>query len=333
MSAPPTADVEVGRSDMLDALPRGTLVLSFVALQLIAFAGTYALDAPTWYVGFALVSVLVTAIAANEGVFGVAIALFGSVLLLAVGLPLALFVARQRPTLVIERALDPAVHRMLYLSVYGPLLAASFSLLFGVPLALALARGFPGRSIVESLVDLPLVVPHSAAGIIVLFGFGRGGAFPRLSVLGTMIGMVLALVFVSAPFAVNSAREAFETVDHRVEYASRIHGASRLETFRRVTGPLAMRGILTGGVLAWARSVSEFGAIAIVAYSVRFFYPVAGETVTSQHAPVFIRKAYLTGGLAESGAVTFLLLVLSTVVFLLIRWLANGRAATTGGMR
>ena len=332
MSAPSTADVDVGRTAAFEMLPRGTLVLAFLIVQLVAFAALYAAGYPTAYALFVLISVLGTAYAANEGPFGMTVAVLGSVLLLAVGLPLAMFVARQQPSLIVEQALNPEVHKMLYLSVYAPLLAAIGSLVFGVPLALMLARGFPGKSIVSSLVDLPLVVPHSAAGILILFGFGKGGAFPQLSILGTMTGMVLALVFVSAPFAVNSAREAFEAVDNRVEYASRIHGASRVETFRRITGPLALRGILTGGVLAWARSVSEFGAVAIVAYTVQFFYPLEGSKVFTSHAPVFIRKAYLTGGLEQSGAVTFLLLALSTAVFLLIRWLAYDNSAGTGGI-
>ncbi|WP_433634013.1 ABC transporter permease [Halomicrococcus sp. NG-SE-24] len=332
MTAPQTADIDAGKRDLFESLPRGSLILAFILVQLVAFAATYAAGIPTAYAGFVIVSVLGTAYAADEGIFGMTAAVFGSVLLLAIGLPLAMFVARQQPSLVVEQALDPEVHRMLYLSVYGPLIAALVSVIFGVPLALVLSQGFPGQSIVESLVDLPLVVPHSAAGIIVLFGFGEGGVFPQLTLLGTMVGFVLAMVFVSAPFAVNSAREAFEAIDTRVEYASRIHGANRFETFRRVTAPLAARGILTGGVLAWARSVSEFGAVAIVAYSVSFFYPPAGDTVTTQHAPVFIRRAYLSGGLEQSGAVTFILLVFSTITFLIIRWLAYSDTPATGGM-
>jgi molybdate/tungstate transport system permease protein len=240
-----------------------------------------------------------------------------------------MFVARQTPSLIIEKALDPDVHRVLYLGVYGPLLAALLSLLFGVPLAYLLAEGFSGQPLVESLVDLPLVVPHSVAGIIVLFGFGKGGAFPQFSVLGTMVGMVLAMAFVAAPYAVNASREAFEAIDDRLEYASRIHGANRWETFRRVTGPLAVRGMITGGVLAWARAVSEFGAVAVVAYSVTFFYPFAGEKVTAQHAPVFVYNTYLQGGLEESGAVAFLLLAVSAVIFLIVRYITD--EGTTGG--
>ncbi|TKX83757.1 sulfate ABC transporter permease, partial [Halorubrum sp. SS5] len=94
--------------------------------------------------------------------------------------------------------------------------------------------------------------------------------------------------------------------------------------------PLAVRGMITGGVLAWARAVSEFGAVAVVAYSVEFFYPFAGEKVTAQHAPVFVYNTYLQGGLEESGAVAFLLLAVSAAIFLLVRYLTDD--GTAGGM-
>jgi molybdate/tungstate transport system permease protein len=314
-----------------DRLGKAPLVAGFVVVQALAFAATYATGHPTWYAYFIVGSTAVTAYALDGSSFTVAAATAGSVLMVALGLPLFMFVARQSWPLVAQKALDPEVHRVIYLGVYGPLLAALLSLAFGVPLARLLSRGFPGQPLVESLVDLPLVVPHSVAGILVLFGFGEGGAFPGFSVLGTMVGMVLAMTFVSAPYAVNATREAFESIDDRLEYASRIHGAGEWETFRRVTAPLAVRGMVTGGVLAWARAVSEFGAVAVVAYSVEFFYLPAGERVTAQHAPVFVYNTYLQGGLEESGAVAFLLLSVSAVVFLLVRYVTED-STTTGGM-
>jgi molybdate/tungstate transport system permease protein len=321
---------ETERRFEIAAVGRTPLVVAFVAVQALAFAAAYSVGQPTWYAYFIVGSTAVTAYALDGTPFTVATATAGSLLTVALGLPLFMFVARQTPALVIEKALDPDVHRVLYLGVYGPLLAALLSLLFGVPLAHLLAKGFSGQPLVESLVDLPLVVPHSVAGIIILFGFGKGGAFPQFSVLGTMVGMVLAMAFVSAPYAVNASREAFEAIDDRLEYASRIHGADEWETFRRVTGPLAVRGMITGGVLAWARAVSEFGAVAVVAYSVEFFYPLAGGKVTAQHAPVFVYNTYLQGGLEESGAVAFLLLAVSAAIFLLVRYLTDD--GTAGGM-
>jgi len=307
-----------------------SLVAGFVGVQALAFAAAYLGGRPTWYALFMILSTAVTAYALDGTSFTVATATLGSVLMVALALPLFMFVARQQPSLVAEKTLDPDVHRVLYLGVYGPLLAAILSLVFGVPLARLLADGFPGQPIVESLVDLPLVVPHSVAGIIILFGFGKGGAFPQVSILGTMVGMVLAMAFVSAPYAVNATREAFEAIENRLEYAARIHGANRWETFRRVTGPLAVRGMITGGVLAWARAVSEFGAVAVVAYSVKFFYLPEGKQVTAQHAPVFVYNTYLQGGLGESGAVAFLLLAVSAAIFLIVRYLTDDGVASGG---
>lgn len=319
--------------------------LRFVALQAVAFGAAYGLGSlvelglgtpvtgaahPVRYLAYVALGTAAVVLT-EEGGFTVLTASLGALLAVALGLPLFLFVARQSPALVLEKAADPQVHRVLYLGVYAPLLAAAVSLLLGVPLAHLLAEGFAGQPFVESLVDLPLVVPHSVAGLIILFGFGAGGAFPVLSILGTMVGLVLAMAFVSAPYAVNASREAFEAIDDRLEYASRVHGANRWETFRRVTGPLAVRGMITGGVLAWARSVSEFGAVAVVAYSVEFFYPFAGGRVTAQHAPVFVYNTYLQGGLAESGAVAFLLLAVSAVIFLLVRYLTDD-GSLAGGM-
>ena len=315
----------------MDGVGRVSLAVAFVVIQGLAFAGAYTIGRSTWYAFFMIGSTAATAYLLRRDSFVVAAATMGSILMVALGLPLFMFVARQQPSIVVEKALSSDVHRMLYLGVYGPLLAAIVSLLFGIPLAHLFSEGFAGQQLVESLVDLPLVVPHSVAGILILFGFGQGGAFPNVTVLGSMIGMVLAMTFVSAPYAVNATREAFESIDDRLEYASRIHGANRWDTFRRVTAPLAIRGMITGGVLAWARAVSEFGAVAVVAYSVSFFYPPSGGEVTTQHAPVFVYGTYLQGGLAESGAVAFILLCVSALIFLIIRYLTTD-STTTGGV-
>lgn len=320
------------------------LGVAAAAVGTLLLAGLVALIADLWLLVLGPVVLTLLAGRATGKWAGVAAATLGAVLLIALALPLGLFILRQRPALVAEALASPAVHRMLWLSVYAPLLAAVASLAFGVPLAYLLRRGFPGREVVASLVDLPLVVPHTVAGLIVLFGFGEGAAFGDVRVLGTTVGLVAALTFVSAPYAVNAARDAFEGVDRRVEYAARAHGAGPVETFRRVTVPLAARGVLTGGVLAWARGVSEFGAVAVVAYSVDFLYPgrlpralaergladlgalVEAVRVVGQHAPVYVYNVYTSRGLAASGAVAVVLLGLNAVVFLLVRSLAYGES-------
>lgn len=302
---------------------RKVLVGVFIAIHAVMLVLCQWLDHPTVYALFIPVSAATGACLARWGAFAIISTTVGAVIVMLLAIPLIFFVARQDPALVLEKALDPAVQQSLYLGVYAPLLAALVGVGLGVPLALSLANGFAGSTIIQSLVDLPLVIPHSVAGLMVLFAFGHGGAFTSLPVLGTLAGAVLAMVFVSAPYAINATRQAFEAVPERVDYAARVHGATPWQTFWRVTLPLARRGIVVGGLLAWARSVSEFGAVAIVAYSMSFFYPFAGHDVRSQHAPVFVYNTYLSEGLPEAGAVGLLLLIVSAFIFLLVRSLTG----------
>jgi molybdate/tungstate transport system permease protein len=120
------------------------------------------------------------------------------------------------------------------------------------------------------------------------------------------------MLFVSCPFAVNSARVAFEAVDPRLERAAQSLGATPWHAFRRVTLPLAMRGVLTGTVLVYARSISEFGAVVIIAY-----YPAT--------APVEIYNLFLQSGLTQSAAAAVVLLIVTLATFLVFRTLASGR--------
>lgn len=302
---------------------RAIVVSGFTAVHVIMFVLCQWLGHPTVYALFIPVSAASATCLARWDVFSVIAATIGAIVVMLLAIPVILFIARQDPSLVWAKAMEPAVRQSLYLGVYAPLLAALVSVMLGVPLAYSLVRGFYGSALVQSVVDLPLVVPHSVAGLMVLFAYGQGGAFAGLSVLGTLAGAVLAMVFVSAPYAINAARQAFEAVPARLEYAARVHGAKPWQTFRRVTLPLARRGILVGGLLAWARSVSEFGAVAIVAYSMSFFYPFAGHTVRAQHAPVFVYNTFLSQGLAEAGAVGLLLLIVSAFIFLLVRGLTG----------
>lgn len=312
---------------------RWSLALAVITVQVVAFAAAFALEQPTAYAAFAVLSAAILALGSGRGVFETLLAVFGTVLLLALGLPILMIVARQDPGLVLQKAASEDVQRALYLSVYGPLLSALLVTALGVPVAYLLSRGFTGQQFVESLIDLPLVVPHSVAGLAVLFAFGKGAAVPWMPVLGTLWGMVVAMSFVSAPFAVNAAREGFESIDRRVEQAARSLGASQFETFRRVHLPLAFRGVFTGGLLAWARSVSEFGAVAIVAYNVRnVSLPGLGEAAYTQTAPVLIFNVFTSQSLADSGAVAVLLLALCTLIFLVVRWVVYDSDGTHGGI-
>jgi molybdate/tungstate transport system permease protein len=186
----------------------------------------------------------------------------------------------------------------------------------GVPLAYLLSRyNFPGKRVLEGIVDIPVVVPHTAAGIALLFVFGRnfliGKAFGGLGIsfIDSLAGIVIAMLFVSVPFLINSAKEGFNKVDLRLEKVSRSLGASAWQTFTRITLPLTWRSILSGNIMMWARGISEFGAVIILTY-----YPMT--------APTLIYERFQTLGLSYSQPVAAILIMVCVIAFIVLRWLA-----------
>jgi molybdate/tungstate transport system permease protein len=158
----------------------------------------------------------------------------------------------------------------------------------GTPLAYVLARGtFRGRSVIAALVDLPLLIPHPVAGIALLLALGRQtDAGSLLETLGTRItgsvtGIIAAMTFVAAPLFVAAAREAFEQVDARLEGVARTLGDSRYTAIRRVTLPLASRGLLAAGIVMWSRAASEFGAIVVLTYNPKVASVLSYDRFTS----------------------------------------------------
>lgn len=200
-------------------------------------------------------------------------ALLAIVIMLFVFVPLAKTMFSSSPAMLFDTLLDDKVRSAIWLSLYTALLATLVGMVFGVPLAYILARfNFPGKRTVESLIDVPIVIPHTAAGIALLFVFGRdflaGKVFGSIGItfVDSVAGIIVAMLFVSIPFLINSAKEGFKSVDIRLEKVSRTLGASPWQTFLRVTLPLAWRSILAGNIMMWARGISEFGAVMILAY-------------------------------------------------------------------
>jgi molybdate transport system permease protein len=162
----------------------------------------------------------------------------------------------------------PEAREALWLSAYTSTIAAALCLVLGLPLAWLLARvDFAGRRLVRALVAVPLVLPPVVAGVALLSAFGRHGLVgePLRAAFGTQIpyttvAVVLAHTFVALPFFVISTEGALRATSGRLEVAAATLGAERWTTFWRVTLPLAMPGVLAGLVLAWARSLGEFGA-------------------------------------------------------------------------
>jgi molybdate transport system permease protein len=146
------------------------------------------------------------------------------------------------------------------------------AVVFGTPLAFVLARHrFRGRKVVDTLVELPTVLPPSVAGVALLIAFGRQGLVGRwLAPLGiglpfTEAAVVLAQLFIAAPLFVKAAMGGFAAVEDELELAAAVDGASKWQVFRQITLPLAATALLSGTVLAWARAMGEFGATIIFA--------------------------------------------------------------------
>ncbi len=182
--------------------------------------------------------------------------------------PLASMVLSTNWAALPEHLASPVARSALRLSLVTSTVAITCCLLLGLPLAWLLARvDFRGRSALRALVTVPLVLPPVVAGIALRTAFGRTGIIgePLLAWTGfafpfTTWGVVLAHVFVSMPFVVISIEGALRSADPRYDAAAATLGATRWTTFRRVTVPLALPGVVAGTVLGWARSLGEFGA-------------------------------------------------------------------------
>jgi molybdate/tungstate transport system permease protein len=199
----------------------------------------------------------------------------GAVVLLALlAIPVGALVVRGGADGLRQLASDPELKGALALTALTATAATLVTVLLGTPLAYLLARErMPAGSLVSALVELPLLIPHPVAGIALLLAFGRaspaGAALARvgLGIVGSPLGISLAMLFVAAPLYVSAARESIARVDRHYEDVARTLGDSQWRAVRRVTLPLAGRGLFAAAIVMWARAISEFGAIVILTYN------------------------------------------------------------------
>jgi len=210
----------------------------------------------------------------------------------------------------------------LRLSLITSAITVAVTAVVGTPLAYLLARRrFPGRAVVDALIELPIVVPPVVAGLGMLMAFGRTSAIGEaldgagVTLPFTMTAVVFAQLFVGAPFFLRSAKLGFEAVDPELEETAQTLGASPLRTFLRVSVPLASRALIGGLVLCWARAIAEFGATIIFAGN------LPGRTQTLPLAVLTELESDLGGALA----LAVVLVAMSLLVLVAIRLLA-GRA-------
>jgi molybdate transport system permease protein len=200
------------------------------------------------------------------------LALLSLPLVLFLALPLLAIGLRTPPSLLLSNLQQPAVLQAIGLSFVTTTITTLLTILLGTPLAYLLARhNFRGRTILDTLIDAPIVLPPAVAGVGLLLAFGRRGIWGSyldelgLTIAFTQAAVVLAQLFVSAPLYIKAATTGFMNVDRELEQAAALDGASGWQTFRRITTPLALPALCSGVVMTWARALGEFGATIIFA--------------------------------------------------------------------
>jgi molybdate/tungstate transport system permease protein len=218
------------------------------------------------------------------------------------------------PTAFGVTLIDPEVIASIILTLKASLYATVAAIFLGVPLAYLLVRHeFRGKKLVEGIVDLPVIIPHSAAGIALLTVWGRNSAFGRatgLSILGTEVAICIAMFFVSVPLLVGTVKNGLKLIDPRYEKVAITLGASPMRAFFTVTLPMLRKSIISGSILMWARGISEFGAVIILAY-----HPMI--------APILIFDRYETYGLEWARPVAVILILICFAVFFALRVLED----------
>jgi len=252
----------------------------------------------------------------NSGFYLLIIFLSGLLLLFLVA-PMLGLVLSSSTVKIFATAADPQFQDSLRLTLVTSAAATLIGAIGAIPLAWLLARhDFFFKKLITGIIDLPVVIPHTAAGVALL-GFasrdtlaGKLASTVGLNLVGSPLGIGIAMAFVSLPFLINAARSGFEAVPLRLEQAAASLGASPARILLTVSIPMASRSIAGGLVLMFARGLSEFGAVVIVAYN---------PMVT----PVYLYDRLNNFGLEYATPVAILLLVVSLGVFVLSRALSK----------
>jgi molybdate/tungstate transport system permease protein len=243
----------------------------------------------------------------------------GALVLLFILAPLLGMFLKTSPQSLFETAQDKEVTGSIWLTIWISVVSTSLFAFAAIPFSYLLARKkFPLKKLITGIIDLPVVIPHSAAGIAIL-GFvsrdtvlGKMGSAIGLNFVGNPAGIAVAMAFVSIPYLINSARDGFAGVPVRTEKAALTLGASPARVFFTISLPLAWRNVVSGLILMFARGMSEFGAVIVVAY-----HPMI--------TPVLIYERFGAFGLKYARPVSVLFILISLALFILLRWMAKER--------
>ncbi len=238
---------------------------------------------------------------------------------LYLALPVLALFFRTTPELFISSLSDPAVTAALWLSLFTSVISLGIVILVGTPFAYVHSRNtYPGKMIVDTLIDLPLVLPPAVAGMALLVLYGRVGLVGRyLDMFGitlafTTIAVIMAQIFVASPFYLRQAKSLFEQLDPSYEETARTLGASPLRIFLTITLPLTASGLVSGAVMTFGRALGEFGA------TIMFAGNLPGVTQTMPLA-VYIG---LQGNFNIGLTISILLVIISFIIMVAVRYLA-----------
>ena len=251
--------------------------------------------------------------------FSLLLVFLGGIALLFIVAPIAGLVFSVSPGDISDAARDREISHSVLLTLFASMMGTLFFGIAGIPLAYILARKkFRFRQVIIGAIDLPIVIPHTAAGIALLgcisreTWLGKAASSLGINFVGTTTGIALAMAFVSIPFLINAAREGFAAVPERLEKVALTLGASPAHVFFKISVPMAWRSIISGMVMMFARGMSEFGAVVIIAY----------HTMT---APVLIFERFGAFGLSYARPAAVLFAGVSLGVFILMRLIAHRR--------
>jgi len=239
---------------------------------------------------------------------------------LYLALPVIALFFRTTPDLFFSSLSNPEVISALWLSLFTSLVSLGVVILVGTPFAFVHSRNnYLGKVIVDTLIDLPLVLPPAVAGLALLVLYGRVGIVGRyanmlgISVAFTTLAVIMAQIFVASPFYLRQAKSLFEQLDPAYEQTARTLGASPLRIFTTVTIPLTANGLVSGAVLTFGRALGEFGA------TIMFAGNLPGVTQTMPLA-VYVG---MVGNFNAGITISILLVLISFAIMIAVRFLAT----------
>ena len=251
--------------------------------------------------------------------FNLTLIFFSGLVLLFIIAPLLGMLIETTAPQLFETAQEKEVQDSILITLATAFGGTLFFAIAAIPFAFVLARKkFPLKNLVTGIIDIPIVIPHTAAGIAILGVISRNSILGKTAenfgfeLVGSPMAISIAMAFVSIPFLINSARDGFSAVPERLEKAALNLGASPVRVFFTISVPLAWRSIISGLIMMFARGMSEFGAVIIVAY-----HPMI--------APVLIYERFGAYGLKYARPVSVLFIAISLIVFIILRLVAKKR--------